>query len=87
MWLGSFSLESMQLMIYAHWDKLRRVIRDIKLELGRSAFGLFLKNRILSAHLRVPEFQALGHGLIWNAEVATAQCFRGHTKPGVAHLL
>ena len=31
-----FAQESMKLMLYAHWDKLHRVIRDINLVLNRS---------------------------------------------------
>ena len=46
-----FAQESMKLMLYAHWDKFHRVIRDIALALNRSTSGLFLKTRTFSAHL------------------------------------
>ena len=56
-----FAQESMKLMLYAHWDKFHRVIRDINLALNRSTSGLFLKTRIFSAHLwSLPQRRTMG---------------------------
>ena len=45
---AAFAQEFMKLMLYAHWDKAHRVVRDINLALGRSTSRLLLKTFLLT---------------------------------------
>ena len=77
----AFAQESMKIMLYAHWDKFHRVIRDINLALGRSASGLFLKTRIYSAHLWSINFKPWGTGLFGTQKLQLLNAFMGTQSP------
>ena len=77
----AFAQESMQLMVYAHWDKFHRVIRDINLALGRSSSGLFLKTRIFSAHLWSINYKPWGTGLFGTQKQQLLNAFMGTQSP------
>ena len=73
--------ESMKLMLYAHWDKFHRVIRDINLALNRSTSGLFLKTRIFSAHLWSLNHKPWGTGLFGTQKEQLLNAFMGTQSP------
>ena len=58
-----FAQESMGAMVFAHWDKYHRLMRDINLAMNGTASGLFLKTRIFSAHLWSLNYKPWGTGL------------------------
>ena len=77
----AFAQESMNLMLYAHWDKFHRVIRDINLALNRSTSGLFLKTRIFSAHLWSLNHKPWGTGLFGTQKQQLLNAFMGTQNP------
>ena len=76
-----FAQEQMRMMIFAHWDKFHRVIRDINLALGRCANGLFLKTRIFSAHLWSLNYKPWGTGLFGTQKRQLLNSFMATQSP------
>ena len=56
------------LMVLVSFDKIHRLVRDLKLSLARSACGIFLKAQVYSNNIMVHQLQALWTGTIWDRE-------------------
>ena len=76
-----FAQEQMGAMVFAHWDKFHRLMRDISLALGGTAGGLFLKARIYSAHLWSLNYKPWGTGLFGTQKTQLLNVFMACQGP------
>ncbi len=62
---GMAFAQHMDTLLFVHWDKLHRLIRDVKLSLKHAAGGVFLKAQVFTSFIWGLNYKPYGSGAWW----------------------